>query len=79
MCLSNSRFESIITPVSFCSSIPPNSWAVLSIFSCMHTLAVLFPLHALNYIYLGGTLITIYLTKMLNNLSRSEVHVGHVD
>ena len=75
MCLSNSRFESIITSMSFCSSVPPNSWAVLSS-GCMH---VLFSLHALNYIYLGGTFRTIYLTKMLNNLSRSVVYAGHVD
>ena len=46
---------------------------------CMHTIAVFFSLRALNYIYLGGTLITIYLTKMLNNLSRSVVYAGHVD
>ena len=77
MCLSNSRFESIITPMSFCSSIPPNSWAVLSIFRLYAYSCCIFPLRALNY--LGRTLITIYLTKMLNNLSRSVVYAGHVD
>ena len=45
----------------------------------MYTLAVLFSVRALNYIYLGGTLIIIYLTKMLNNLSRYVVYAGHVD
>ena len=46
---------------------------------CMHTLAVLFSLRALHYIYLGGTLITIHLNKMLTNLTRSVVYAGHVD
>ena len=59
----------------FCSSIPPNYLSS----DCMHTLAVLFSLRALNYIYLGGTLITIYLTKMLNNLNRSVMYAGHLD
>ena len=40
---------------------------------------VLFSLRALNYIYLGGTLITVYLTKMLNNPNRSVVYAGHLD
>ena len=64
--------------MSFCSSVPPNSWAVLSIFR-LYALTVMFSLCALNYIYLGGTLITIYLTKMLNNLNRSVVYAGHLD
>ena len=62
--------------MSFCSSNPPNLWAVLS--GYMQTLAVLFSLRALNLIYLGGTLIPIYLTKMLNNLNRSVVYAGHL-
>ena len=61
--------------MAFCSSIPPNYLSS----GCMHTLAVLFSLRALNYIYLGGTLITIYLTKMLNNLNRSVMYAGHLD
>ena len=35
-------------------------------------------LRASNYIYLDETLITIYLTKMLNNLNRYVVYAGHV-
>ena len=70
MCLSSCRFEPIITQMPFCSSIPPGY---------MHTLAVLFSIRALNDIYLGGSLITIYLTKMLNNLNRSVVYAGHLD
>ena len=47
--------------------------------SYKHTIAVLFSLREPNCIYLGEILITIYLTKMLNNRNRHVAYTGHLD